>query len=165
MNDPSASGGDEQVEVRLVGFPVGIYAKAQQHLEGLLREFQLMAQGLEHNPERADELPPRLLRLISELRANYAADVADAEARIESAVSAGAEVIDEVVFRVPRRAGEAARHLGGLLNEADEYCAAGRHLFTLATPPEHRRFRDWYLGEFVRQAAGEPPISWADCAL
>jgi hypothetical protein len=32
----------------------------------------------------------------------------------------------------------------------------------LATPPELVRYRQWYLGEFVRQLDGRPATSWAD---
>jgi anti-sigma B factor antagonist len=31
---------------------------------------------------------------------------------------------------------------------------------TLAAPPEAVQFREWFLGEFVRQARGEPPSPW-----
>ncbi len=48
------------------------------------------------------------------------------------------------------------------MDEADDYCRAGQHLLTLVTPPEALAFRRWYLGEFVRQIAGEQPRPWTD---
>lgn len=162
MSSPTGPRSDESVEIRLVGLPVAVYLKAQQHNEELLRELQLIAQSLAEDPAKADALPVRLVRLVSELRDSYGTEVADAEARIDAAVDAGEERIDEVVFRVPRHAGHAARHLGELLDDADRYCAAGRYLVTLVTPPELHRFRHWYLAEFVRQAAGKPPVAWDD---
>lgn len=162
MSDPSGSSSHESVEIRLIGLPVAGYLQAQQHNEELLRELQLVAQSLDEDPAKADQLPVRLVRLVSELRDSYGSQVADAESRIDVAADVGEEQIDEVVFRVPRHAGDAASHLAELLDEADSYCALGRYLVTLVTPPELRRFRHWYLGEFARQAAGKPPIAWDD---
>ncbi len=71
-------------------------------------------------------------------------------------------MIDDLVFRVPPQAAEAATNLDAMLDEANTYCGAGTHLLTLATPPDLVRFRKWYLGEFVGQLAGRPPIAWAD---
>ena len=42
------------------------------------------------------------------------------------------------------------------LAEADEFCRRGE-LLTLATPPEYVAFREWFLGEIVRQLDGQPP--------
>ena len=54
----------------------------------------------------------------------------------------------------------AAAEFDALLDEADDYCRAGETLLTLATPAPALAFRRWFLGEFVRQAAGEPPRPW-----
>lgn len=158
--DPGALHDDEGVEIRLIGFPVSVYRRAQQHNEELLRELQLLGQRPNDHPTTADEVPVRFLRLMSELRASYRAEIADAETRIDTAVAAGRDRIDEVVFRVSHSAGDAARRLGRLLDDADRYCAAGHYLVTLSTPPELRLFRRWYLGEFVRQTAGNTPTPW-----
>jgi hypothetical protein len=47
-----------------------------------------------------------------------------------------------------------------MLDEADEFCRQGKHLLTLATPPDLRRYRQWFLGEFVAQIGGRPPTPW-----
>ena len=52
--------------------------------------------------------------------------------------------------------------LGGILDEADEYCRQGRLLLTLATPAPLVAYRQWFLDQFVDQAAGAPPVAWAD---
>lgn len=161
MTDPDA-GPEESAEIRLIGFPVAVYVKAQQHSDELVREFELIAQAARDHPGANHDIPGRLLALIEELNAVYSAASADGEAQISAAVSAGQDHIDQVVFMLPRHVGEAARHLGELLDQADSYCRAGRHLLTLATPTEQKRFRDWYLGEFIRQSAGQAPIAWPD---
>ena len=49
-----------------------------------------------------------------------------------------------------------------MLDEADDYCRAGRHLLNLATPDELRAFRSWYLGQVRDQLAGGPPEPWPE---
>ena len=65
-------------------------------------------------------------------------------------------------FALPEAAGPACVELGKMLDEADDYCRAGHHLLTLATPDEIRIFRDWYLGQVREQLAGAPPEPWPD---
>ncbi len=56
---------------------------------------------------------------------------------------------------LPADAADAAEDYLQALDEADAYCRAAR-LLTMETPPQHRVFRHWYVGEIVRQlrAAG-----------
>ncbi len=61
---------------------------------------------------------------------------------------------------MPPEVAAAARRLGDLLDEADEFCRSG-HLLTVATQPESVAFRRWYLGEFQRQIDGHPPGPWS----
>jgi hypothetical protein len=72
------------------------------------------------------------------------------------------EVVDDLVYVVPREAAGASQALSALYDEADEHCRQGRDLLTLATPPDLVVFRHWFLQEFVRQAEGRPPMSWPD---
>jgi hypothetical protein len=51
-----------------------------------------------------------------------------------------------------------------MLDEVDEFCRQGKHLLTLATPPELVAYRRWYLGEFIAQLAGRPATPWPDYA-
>ena len=161
MNDPTGDR-DGEVEIRLVGFPVTLYHRLQQHSDELLREFELISQSFERDPGRHVEIPGRLLAVIEELRRAYSPAGAEPEAQIDAALAARAERLDEVVYRLPTHVGAAAAQLGALLDEADRYCRAGEHLLTLAIDPELKRFRDWYIGEFTRQAAGLPPAAWTD---
>ena len=57
---------------------------------------------------------------------------------------------------MPRSTGESMAALSGLLVEADDFCREG-DLITVAMPPDCRAFREWFLGEFVRQIAGSAP--------
>ena len=51
-----------------------------------------------------------------------------------------------------------------LLDLADEFCREER-LLSLARSAEQRKFQVWFLGEFVRQADGEPPLSWLEARV
>jgi hypothetical protein len=46
-----------------------------------------------------------------------------------------------------------------MLELADAFCRSER-LLSLATPADQKAFQRWYLGEFVRQSAGELAESW-----
>jgi hypothetical protein len=60
---------------------------------------------------------------------------------------------------VPAGAAPAAAEMQATLAEADEFCRNGE-LLTLAASPEFVAFRNWFLGEIVRQLDGDPPTPW-----
>jgi hypothetical protein len=60
-----------------------------------------------------------------------------------------------LVLNLPSGTAQTAQDYLAALDEIDSYCRAGR-LLTLETPPQHRLFRQWYIGELVAQLrAGE----------
>lgn len=147
------------VEIHMIQLPVVIWSRAQQHSDELLREFLLIAQQLRHDEGATAPVPTRLTQLVEELTSSYGGFSEEQEARLFEAAAAGEGEID-LTYQLPAQAGQAARHLGDLLNEADEYCRTGEHLLTLETPTELVRFREWFLEEFRRQSAGESPTPW-----
>ena len=150
------------VEIHLLRLPVGVWARAQEHGDELVREFALIAEHLRSEGSHR-EVPIRLTELVAALTSRYGSLSAEQETRLADAARRGLPEIEDLAFPgVPVHVAEAAIQLGAILDDADEYCRAGRHLLTLATPPELVRFRNWYLGEFVRQAAHEPPTPWPD---
>jgi hypothetical protein len=153
---------EQLVPVRLLGLPVALHARASEHGEELQREFVLIAEGLQHPDARA-ELPHRLLALIENLQGRYSGFTIEQEDLLDAAVRTGRASID-LTFQVPRDAAEAATTLGRMLDEADAYCREGKHLLTLATPPDLVAYRRWYLGEFVSQIAGHAPKPWHEAA-
>jgi hypothetical protein len=146
------------VDVELRRVPVELQARAAEHAEELQREFVLIAEGLQHS-EGAPALPRRLLDLVEALQREFGGFTAEQEDRFDEASRAGVPTID-LTFRVPPTVAEAAVALGQMLDEADEYCREGRHLLTLATPPDLVAYRRWYLQQFVDQVAGRPPEPW-----
>lgn len=143
------------VEIELRDFPVPISSTAQEHGDGLMREFSLIATG-----EASDAVPHRLLRLAERLEEQFGVYTTSYEQEVEAARARGAESIT-VRLHVPSAARAAAVELGDMLAEADEYCRRG-DLLSLVPPPEVLRFRNWYLEQFISQIDGKPPVPWTD---
>ncbi len=148
--------------VRMLQLPVQVWAASKEHHDELLREFALMTAGLEDRDGEAPPVPVRLLKLLEELTASFGGSSDEQEARLFAASAQGNEVIDVLEFALPEAAGPACVQLEQMLDEADEYCRAGHHLLTLATPDELRLFRSWYLGQVREQLGGAPPEPWPD---
>jgi hypothetical protein len=147
------------VTVELRRLPVELQARASEHAQELQREFVLIAEGLQHAEDQAAPLPRRLLDLVDTLQRRYGGFTVEQEDTLDDALRDGVPTLD-LTFAVPPDAGEAAAALGTLLDDADEYCREGKHLLTLATPPDLVAFRRWYLQQFVDQTAGQPPTPW-----
>lgn len=152
--EPPAGG---LVEVRLLRLPLEVWQRTQEHVDGLLREFALMAQ----DDEARLATPGRLLDLVQQLTAGFGGfSEAQVVAMVEALERGEAEI--DLSYAVPPAAAGAAQQLGDMLDEADEYCRRGDHLLTLATPEEELRFRRWFISEFVDQLGGAPPTPWPD---
>ena len=145
------------VEVRLLKLPLDIWQRTQEHVDGLLREFALIAS----DGDAPTATPGRLLSLVEQLSAGYGGFSEAQRAEMEAALVRGESQID-LAYLVPVEAGPAAQQLGDMLDEADEYCRNGKHLLTLATPDEELRFRHWFISEFVSQLGGAAPTPWSD---
>jgi hypothetical protein len=151
----------ELYQARLLQLPVRVWARAQEQHDALMREFALMSVPSEES-ERQRHVPTRLSSLIDALTADFGGVATEQEQQLFEAAANGVEVIDELVYTIPRVAVPASKALGEMLDEADEYCRQGKHLLTLAADEELVRFRWWYLGEFIDQADGKPPVPWPD---
>lgn len=147
------------VEVRLLRLPLQVWQRTQEHVDGLLREFALIAQ----DEEGRAATPGRLLDLVRQLTAGFGGFSVEQRRAMEAALDRNEREID-LTYRLPPAAGAAAQQLGDMLDEADEYCRRGDHLLTLATPPDELRFRKWFISEFVDQLNGAPPTPWPDAA-
>lgn len=148
---------EDLVTVTLVDLPLATHARAQEHTEGLRRELRLLAESL-HRDE-VDSVPARLVALTQVLQHSYAGFGEAQEDAIEAARRAGHDRLTLTV-ELPRSAADAARALDAVLDEADEYCRAGEHLLSLATPPDILAYRRWYLAQVVQQVGGAAPVPW-----
>jgi hypothetical protein len=130
---------------------------AEEHVDGLLREFSLLVTGTQAGS--GTPIPDRLLQLVDELQRDYHG-VGGAQGRqLAEAASAGIGSLD-LIYSVPPSVATACRHLNDALDAADRFCTDGEHLLSLAAPADVLDFRRWYLNEFVAQIEGHAPTSW-----
>ena len=142
-------------EVRLLNVPLRLLAASREHHDEVMREFAMLAldEGLGSHP-----VPTRMLELIDILGRRYGAASERPDAEVDAALARGDISID-LVYHVPDHVTEAAAQLEALMAEADEFCRQ-RQMLALARPPLQVQFARWYLDEFRRQIAGEPPQPW-----
>jgi anti-sigma B factor antagonist len=150
---------DDLMEVRLLGLPLDIQRRANAHYDALRREFELIRQS----DSASGTVPVRLLDLVDELSIRFNQFSEQPRAVLEAAIESGGSTVD-LVYEVPRDTVDACHRLLVLLDEADEYCNAGEHLVTLASPPVVRAYREWFLREFIDQGAGRPETPWSEHA-
>lgn len=141
-----------EVAVQINGVPVAEFGRFQRHYRELRREIRLLALAHEDDYPLAKVLSEHFNALERPLRANMGRE------QVDDARGGGRTAVD-LRLRMPR---DAARQIGGLidlLDAADEFSRAQR-LLTAPRTPGQRAFQIWFLGEFRRQAAGAPPVSW-----
>lgn len=151
----SDGGDDELHEVRLLNVPLRLLVAGREHHDDVMREFAMLALAEESDDGHT---PKRLLELVDVLGRRYAAAAARPDAEVDAAVARGETTID-LVYHVPDHVEAAADELAALMDEADEFCRE-RKLLALARPQLVVDFSRWYLDEFRRQIAGEPPQPW-----
>jgi hypothetical protein len=142
-------------EVRLLGLPVRVMIASRERHDELMREFALLALG---GPSRRTDVPARLLELTQILGVQYGGAAARPDEEVDAAAARGDDTVD-LSYVVPAHVIEGADRLDRLMQEADDFCRS-EALLTLARSEVMLAFADWYLEEFRRQVAGEPPLPW-----
>lgn len=150
MDDDARSPEARPVRIRFIGVPLALMFQAEQHHDGLMREFSLLT-GSRH-------LSARLDALAQEVEAHFGAEVERVRTEVDTAAAGGRESVDLTVEQ-SRAAWEALVRLLQLLDEADGHCER-LELLTLASPPAVRRLRKWYAQEVRAQIDGAPPTPW-----
>ena len=145
---------DPTREVRLINVPVRLFAAGRQHHDELLHEFAILAVSLEDR----SSVPVRMLSLIDELGTRYGRAADRPDDIIDAAIAQGIDSVD-LTYQVPTHVVEAADALERMMDEADEFCRR-EQMLTTARSELQRRLARWYLDEFRRQIAGEPPQPW-----
>lgn len=143
-------------EVRLLRVPVRLLAAGRAHHDELMHEFAVLAVA---EPDTSATVPRRLVGLIETLGKLYGTAASRPDALIDQAINEGTDTLD-LTYQVPAHVVDAADRLEALLAEADEFCRT-EQLLTLPRPPLLRDMAHWYLDEFRRQIAGEPPRPWS----
>ena len=142
-------------EVHLLNVPLRLLAAGREQHDEVMREFAMLA--LDENLD-STHTPTRFIELIDILGRRYGTASARPDAEVDSALARGDLTID-LVYHVPEHVTEAAQQLDELMAEADEFCRQ-QQMLALARPPLLIDFARWYLDEFTRQIAGEPPRAW-----
>ena len=137
--------------VHLLDAPLGLWQRAAEHHDELMREMALLA--LSHN----HDLPRRLLELVDVLGRQYGAAGGRPEDTRDAAMARGLDRMD-LSYDVPRSSGEAGLRMRALLDEAEEYCRTD--LLTLEQPADQAAFSRWYIDQIVQQCHGLPPTPW-----
>ena len=145
---------EDPVGVRILGVPLRLYVGFQQHFRELRREVRLLAIAHESDYPLAKALSDLFGTLEQQLRAGIG--LSD----MEGALSQQVDVADLAVT-MPREAAATLRNFVDLLDVADEFCRQER-LLSLARTEEQREFQRWFLGEYIRQAAGAEPQPWIE---
>jgi hypothetical protein len=151
----SADARSDLVTVRFVGAPVTLMRAANRHQQELVRELTLIHLSEDTSKQ---ELPERLVTLVERQSHGFSVLNFRRRTQIADEIARGATTVD-LEIDVPAGAGAAAAEMLSILAEADEFCRRGE-LLTLAASPEYVEFREWFLGEIVRQLAGRPPTPW-----
>jgi anti-sigma regulatory factor (Ser/Thr protein kinase) len=140
------------VLVRLAQCPVVLSLRADQHLDELVRELQLLS--ADHGNERSQALAAEIRDLLA----------SPAHARLtgkriaEEARAHGLEHVD-IEMAMPREFGPLVLRLQDAVSRADELCRANE-LLTLASPDDIRELRAWMTDAIVTQVEGAPPVTW-----
>jgi hypothetical protein len=143
--------GDRQV-VRLLGMPVKVFAHYRTWYDELRRELRLLALNHGNDYPVAQELSEITLQVEQERRQATGVD------RLDEAIAQDRERVD-LEYLVPVGAGATMSRLLELLEEVDVFCREQR-LLTLEPTAQQLALREWYLGEFARQTAGEEAVAW-----
>ena len=135
------------VHVTLGEVPTALLVAAKRHVDNLVREFALAAGG--DRLGTTAPVPAPLAELVDRVVHRFTDARLAIKRQATAAARAGARhtVLE---LDLPVGAADAAEEYVDALDEIDDYCRANR-LLTLETPPQHRVFRRWYVGEIVSQ--------------
>lgn len=145
--DDPVDGEATSVRVTLGEVPTALLVAAKRHVDNLVREFALAAGG--DRLGTTAPVPAPLAELIDRVVHRFGeARLAIKRQATEAAGSGARHTVLEL--DLPLDVADAAEEYVDALDEIDDYCRANR-LLTLETPPQHRVFRRWYVGEIVSQ--------------
>ena len=154
VDDPTPS--RPRYQVVLGEVPTDLLLAAKSHVDNLVREFTLAARGARSGVTSA--VPRPLAELIEAVVSRFAEARQAIKRQAIVAADAGLSHTS-LVLTLPADAADAGEAYLRALDQADSYCRAAR-LLTLETQPQHRVFRQWYVGEIVKQlraaADGQP---------
>jgi anti-sigma regulatory factor (Ser/Thr protein kinase) len=145
--DPS-----QMARVELINMPVELFAHLRRHFNDLGRELRLLAITAPEQYPKAVEFAEIYLQVEHERRHVLGLEPLD------EAMAAGRESVD-LVYQAPATAPGSMERLSSMLD--DIYATfADEKLLAVRPTVELQSLQQWYLGQFIDQAAGEQPVAW-----
>ena len=140
------------LRVQFAGMPVRLFAGFRVWYAEVCRELRILS--LAHSQDYP------VVRALSELTVQVEQDRAHASGidALDAAIAADLDRVD-LSYQVPQSAPDTMSRIGELFDQVDEFCRE-HQLLTVPATPQQVELRRWYLGEFVRQGAGEQPAPW-----
>lgn len=144
---PAVNARGDVLRITLGDVPTTLLVEAKRHVDNLVREFALVEGG--DRTGTTGSVPAPLAELINRVVHAFGDARREIKRQATEAARTGApRTLLTLELRV--EAAAAAREYLDALDEADAYARANR-LLTLETPPQHRAFRRWYIGQLVTQ--------------
>lgn len=147
----------DELCIDVLAVPLRAFIEFQRHYRELRREVRLLSLAHESEYPLAKDLSDLFGALERDLREGIGAD------QVDRALGSGA-VVTDLHVTMPRETAATIGRFTDLLDLADDFCREER-LLSLARTPEQQRFQRWFLTEFVRQEAGQPPLPWDDASV
>jgi hypothetical protein len=145
----------------MMGLPVALFLRTQEHHDELVREFTLMAireSATDVGSQPRTVLPARLRELIDILGRRFDASTSRADVDLQAAADRGDATVD-LTYHVRSNVAAELVMSTELMDDADEFCRQEK-LLTLPRDPAMVAFSRWYNREFLRQIDGLPPTPW-----
>jgi anti-sigma regulatory factor (Ser/Thr protein kinase) len=138
--------------LRLLGMPVELFTHLRRHFNELGRELRLLAITDGDRYPLAVQFAETYLQVEYERRQVVGLDALD------QAVADGTTSVD-LTYLAPPTAPATMQRLSGLLDEVYDGLS-GSVLLSVRPPDDLLDLKQWYLGEFGRQEAGDEPTRW-----
>jgi hypothetical protein len=145
-------------EIHLGWVPTELLVAAKAHIDNIVREIAFM----QAPSDDAERLPSETIGLLARVTGDFAEARAEIKRQALEAARRG-DVFTDLTLHLPVAASTAGLRYLAALDEADRQARAAR-LLTVAAPPSHRLFREWYVRALVDQlraasrGEGPPPI-------
>jgi hypothetical protein len=121
-----------------------------------------VAEHQRRQPLGAELTPVRFEATMRRLHESHGLHDGILDALVATAQEAGRETID-AIYSLPPDSGAAILEMSQMWDEVDGYCRRGPYSL-LATPPDCKRLRDWFLQECLSETDGAAASRWPDFA-
>lgn len=141
----AARGADSapRYEIHLGWVPTDLLVAAKAHIDNIVRELALMQAPSDDEAK----LPSETVRLLARVTEEFADARNEIKRQALEATRRG-DVFTDLTLHLPVSAATAGLRYLAALDEADRQARAVR-LLTVAAPPSHRVFREWYVRALV----------------